>query len=155
MYCIECGQILPSILTPSTICSKCKTPVATWWDETSKTFRTNRESILPDPLPLSSTSSSTSGLSFGSGASPFYIEEKERVRMKSRVNVQSEEERVFNGALVVLEMHFQRPGAYMRKTMGEAKKMVTKTLDLSLNKAEVRYVASYPTQSLYWMDDGS
>lgn len=75
--------------------------------------------------------------------------------MKSRVNVQSEEERVFNGALVVLEMHFQRPGAYMRKTMGEAKKMVTKTLDLSLNKAEVRYVASYPTHSLYWMDDGS
>jgi hypothetical protein len=128
MYCIECGQILPSILTNSTICSKCKTPVATWWDETSKTFRTNRESILPDPGPKTAAS----------GASPFYIEEKERVRMKARVNTQSEEERVFNGALVVLEMHFERPSTYMRETMGEAKKMVTKTLDLSLNKAEVR-----------------
>lgn len=128
MYCIECGQILPSLLTNSTICSKCKTPVATWWDETSKTFRTNRESILPDPPPKSSTS----------GASPFYIEEKERVRMKARVNLQGEEERVFNAALVMLEMHFQRPAAYMRETMAEAKKMVTKTLDLSLNKAEIR-----------------
>jgi palmitoyltransferase len=132
MYCIECGQILPSVLTNSTICSKCKTPVATWWDETSKTFRTNRESILPDPSPSSKSSPS--------GASPFYVEEKERLRMKARVNRQSEEERVFNGALVVLEMHFQRPGTYMRETMGEAKKMVTKTLDLSLNRAEVRYV---------------
>ncbi len=59
--------------------------------------------------------------------------------MKSRPNRQTEEERVFNGALVVLEMHFQRPGVYMKDTMGEAKKMVAKTLDLSLNKAEVRY----------------
>jgi palmitoyltransferase len=91
MYCIECGQILPSVLTNSTICSKCKTPVATWWDETSKTFRTNRESILPDPSPSSKSSPS--------GASPFYVEEKERLRMKARVNRQSEEERVFNGAL--------------------------------------------------------
>jgi hypothetical protein len=132
MYCIECGQILPSVLTNSTICSKCKTPVATWWDETSKTFRTNRESILPDPSPSSKSSPS--------GASPFYVEEKQRLRMKARVNRQSEEERVFNGALVVLEMHFQRPGTYMRETMGEAKKMVIKTLDLSLNRAEVRYV---------------
>ncbi|KAE9380808.1 hypothetical protein N431DRAFT_396050 [Stipitochalara longipes BDJ] len=130
MYCIECGQILPSLLTNSTICSKCKTPVATWWDETSKTFRTNRESIMPDPSPKSGLSTS--------GASPFYISETERLRMKARVNKQSEEERGFNGALVVLEMHFERPNTYMRETMAEAKKMVGKTLDLSLNKAEVR-----------------
>jgi hypothetical protein len=135
MYCLECDQLLPSILTNSTICSKCKTPVATWWDETSKTFRTNRESILPDPA-------SKSSFSLTSGASTFYLEEKERVRMKARPNTQTVEERVFNGALVVLEMHFQRPGVYMRDTMGEAKKMVAKTLDLSLNKAEVRWVVS-------------
>jgi palmitoyltransferase len=137
MYCIECGQILPTILTNSTICSKCKTPVATWWDETSKTFRTNRESILPD-------SASKSSFSLTSGASLLYLEEKERAKMKSRPNRQTEEERVFNGALVVLEMHFQRPSVYMRDTMGEAKKMIAKTLDLSLNKAEVRYIVLFP-----------
>ncbi len=69
--------------------------------------------------------------------------------MKARVNRQTEEERVFNGALVVLEMHFQRPGTYMRETMGEAKKMVTKTLDLSLNRAEVRYFIPFPFLPLW------
>jgi len=135
MYCIECGQILPAILTPSTSCTKCKTPVSTWWDESSKTFRTNRESILPYPPPSKSSSFDT-GMS---RASPFYVEEGERARMASRRNKGSEEERVFNCALVVMEMHFQRPGTYMRDTMAEAKKMLAKTLDASLNKAEVRY----------------
>ncbi len=58
--------------------------------------------------------------------------------MQRRKNESTEEERNFNAALSVLEMHFERPGGYMRLAMGEVKKMVAKTLDLSLNKAEVR-----------------
>lgn len=59
-------------------------------------------------------------------------------RMRMRRNQQTEEERNFNGALVTLELHFERPGNYLMKAMVEVKKMVARTLDLSLNKAEVR-----------------
>lgn len=69
------------------------------------------------------------------------VDADERERMKRRRNNQSEEERVFNGALILLEGHFERPKKmYLSKTMVEVKKMVGKTLDLSLNRAEVRYV---------------
>jgi SpoVK/Ycf46/Vps4 family AAA+-type ATPase len=128
MLCNECGHALPSIRDSSTICSNCKVPVATWWDETSQTFRTNRESILPDP---SKTSSAM--------ASPFYVDEKDREKMRQRRNTQSIEERNFNTALVMLEGHFARPQSYMASSMVVVKKMVATTLEMSLNKADVRY----------------
>jgi palmitoyltransferase len=132
MLCNECGHALPSIRDSSTICSNCKVPVATWWDETSQTFRTNRESILPDP------SKTTSAM-----ASPFYIEEKDREKMRQRRNTQSIEERNFNTALVMLEGHFARPQSYMASSMVVVKKMVATTLEMSLNKADVRYALFY------------
>lgn len=55
-----------------------------------------------------------------------------------RRNRQTEEERNFNAALICLEHHFERPNSYLSEAMKEVKKMVAKTLDLSLNKAEVR-----------------
>jgi len=133
MLCNECGHALPSIRDSSTICSNCKVPVATWWDETSQTFRTNRESILPDP---SKTSSAM--------ASPFYVDEKDREKMRQRRNTQSIEERNFNTALVMLEGHFARPQSYMASSMVVVKKMVATTLEMSLNKADVRYAFFYP-----------
>ncbi len=60
-------------------------------------------------------------------------------KMRARRNRQSVEERNFNAALICLEHHFERPNSYLREAMVEVKKMVAKTLDLSLNKAEVRY----------------
>ncbi|KAH9206184.1 hypothetical protein DL95DRAFT_450943 [Leptodontidium sp. 2 PMI_412] len=155
MYCIECGHLLPSHRTPSTICSKCKTPLATWWDESSQTYRTNRESILPDTMnPYATHSHLHNGSGSGSGlGSPqtgiggglgvgvgggYGVSIGEIERMRSRRNEQTEEERNFNGALVTLELHFERPGNYLMKAMVEVKKMVARTLDLSLNKAEVR-----------------
>jgi hypothetical protein len=60
-------------------------------------------------------------------------------KMRSRRNRQTEEERNFNASLICLEHHFERPNSYLSKAMVEVKKMVAKTLDLSLNKAEVRY----------------
>ncbi|KAH7410659.1 hypothetical protein BKA64DRAFT_617405 [Cadophora sp. MPI-SDFR-AT-0126] len=164
MYCIECGHLLPTHRTASTICSKCKTPLATWWDETSQTYRTNRESILPDTLnPYTSHAHNGSGSPhtysgagyserIGSGISggmngsmgtgmagmSYGIPRTELDRMRERKNEQTEEERNFNGALVTLELHFERPGQYLMKAMVEVKKMVARTLDLSLNKAEVR-----------------
>ncbi|KAL2069436.1 hypothetical protein VTL71DRAFT_14115 [Oculimacula yallundae] len=59
-------------------------------------------------------------------------------RMRLRKNEQTEEERNFNGALGMLELHFERPKDYLAMAMVEVKKMVAKTLDASLNKAEVR-----------------
>ncbi|KAK0120215.1 hypothetical protein ONS95_011621 [Cadophora gregata] len=163
MYCIECGHLLPTHRTATTICSKCKTPLATWWDESSQTYRTNRESILPDTLnpytshphshshphnnggsPNSSGNSMNIGMSgmglggIGIGMGGYGITSKEMERMRERKNEQTEEERNFNGALVTLELHFERPGQYLMKAMVEVKKMVARTLDLSLNKAEVR-----------------
>lgn len=58
---------------------------------------------------------------------------------RRRVNGNSVEERFFLGSLLVLEGHFQRPQTYMGKAMGEVKKMVGATLEMSLNKADVRY----------------
>ncbi|KAG4439426.1 hypothetical protein IFR05_005073, partial [Cadophora sp. M221] len=170
MYCIECGHLLPSHRTPSTICSKCKTPLATWWDESSQTYRTNRESILPDTMNPYTTAAHThthlhtstsphtgspglgaGGLGVGVGAGygigiggigagmggTYGVPMAEMERMRQRRNEQTEEERNFNGALVTLELHFERPGSYLMKAMVEVKKMVARTLDLSLNKAEV------------------
>lgn len=56
------------------------------------------------------------------------------------MNNNSVEERFFLGALLVLEGHFQRPQTYMGKAMVEVKKMIAGTLEMSLNKADVRYV---------------
>lgn len=127
MYCIECGHALPDIRDNSTICAKCLTPLSTWWDENSQTYRTNRESIMPYPEnPYAPMELSAQYASDGT--------------MLSRRNRQTEEERNFNAALICLEHHFERPNSYLSKAMLEVKKMVAKTLDLSLNKAEVRYV---------------
>jgi hypothetical protein len=142
MLCNECGHALPSIRDSSTICSNCKVPVATWWDETSQTFRTNRESILPDP------SKTTSAM-----ASPFYIDEKDREKMRQRRNMQSIEERNFNTALVMLEGHFARPQSYMASSMVVVKKMVATTLEMSLNKADVRYAFFYPVLPLFILQE--
>ncbi|CZS96846.1 hypothetical protein WAI453_010192 [Rhynchosporium graminicola] len=196
MYCIECGSTLPTNRTPQTICSTCKTPLSTWWDESSQTYRTNRESILGGPYqralsgpvgkrhlnlnesgpnavinPNGGSGSARftharngngSGTGTGIGdlvpglrnggagmtgseiggmealAMEYGISIQEVEKMRSRRNQQTEEERNFNGALVTLELHFERPGSYLMKAMVEVKKMVGKTLDLSLNKAEVR-----------------
>jgi hypothetical protein len=59
--------------------------------------------------------------------------------MRQRRNRQTEEERCFVAALVVMELHFEKPNSYMRESMVEVKKMVARTLDASLNKSEVRY----------------
>jgi hypothetical protein len=60
-----------------------------------------------------------------------------------RRNTQSIEEKNFNGALTLLEGHFEgmKIGP---KTGPSIKKMVAGTLDKSLNKAEVRYVPRSP-----------
>lgn len=55
-----------------------------------------------------------------------------------KINTNSVEERFFLGALLVLEGHFQRPQTYMGKAMVEVKKMIASTLEMSLNKADVR-----------------
>jgi palmitoyltransferase len=122
--CNECGYPLPAIRDSSTICANCKTPVATWWDETSQTFRTNREILLPY--------SPTSSNAWNSG-------DNNLGDMASRRNTQTIEERTFSAALIMLEAHFEKVRGVGYKTMGEVKKMIAQTLDRSLNKADVRY----------------
>ncbi|MAD84995.1 MAG: hypothetical protein CL912_18710 [Deltaproteobacteria bacterium] len=78
------------------------------------------------------------GGGMGGGYGGYGVTSTEMERMRQRKNEQTEEERNFNGALVTLELHFERPGQYLMKAMVEVKKMVARTLDLSLNKAEVR-----------------
>lgn len=124
MFCIECGNPLPAIRNNHTICSKCKTPLSTWWDESSATFRTNRETILPDDQ-----------ITFKS-----HLDPKEKEMMALRKNNQSAEERVFNAALICLEHHFERPMNSMSATMDRVRKIIATTLDLSLKKADVRYL---------------
>ncbi|EKD13949.1 uncharacterized protein L3040_005441 [Drepanopeziza brunnea f. sp. 'multigermtubi'] len=169
MYCVECGQLLPSPRDASTICSKCKTPLSTWWDESTQTSRTNRESTTVPPERQSAypktaaTGSAYAMNASGSGGGSHLVERAGFVEgrgglryggaagfvvggvgfgdaegMSKRRNQQTEEERNFNAALVTLELHFERPGTYLMKAMVEVKKMVARTLDLSLNKAEVR-----------------
>jgi len=58
--------------------------------------------------------------------------------MSPRRNPQTIEERFFQAALISLELHFETKTGIGPKTMPEVKKMVSKTLDLSLNKADVR-----------------
>jgi palmitoyltransferase len=123
--CNECGYPLPAIRDSSTICTNCKTPVATWWDETSQTFRTNREILLPY--------SPTSSNAWNSG-------DNNLGDMASRRNTQTIEERTFSAALIMLEAHFEKVRGVGYKTMGEVKKMIAQTLDRSLNKADVRFV---------------
>lgn len=122
MYCIECGNRLPDVRNDSTVCSKCKTPLATWWDETSQTYRTNRESILPFATP------------------PF----GDKSMMSQRKNIQTIEERNFQAALIGLEIRFDEdtPGFGLKSipnSMPDVKKMITKTLEMSLHKSDVRY----------------
>jgi palmitoyltransferase len=123
MFCIECGNPLPDHRDDSTICSKCKTPLATWWDETSQAFRTNRESILPSPYHIN-----------GVGG--------DKGKMTVRRNIQTIEERHFQGALVCLDGHFEKLPGFGDKTMAECRAMVKSALDASLNKADVRYSLS-------------
>jgi hypothetical protein len=117
MYCIECGSVLPSMRDSSTVCPKCKTPVATWWDEDSQTPRTHREALLVAP-----ESGSGNGI------------------VGRRRNNQSIEERCFQTMLICLEQHFEKKAGLGPKTMPEVKAMIKTTLDQSLNKADVRYV---------------
>jgi palmitoyltransferase len=67
---------------------------------------------------------------------PFSLDEPDWTNQ--RPNIQSIEERSFNAALIVLELHFEREATYMAKSMVEVKKMIARTLDASLNKADVR-----------------
>jgi palmitoyltransferase len=117
MYCVECGTALPDVRDSSTVCSKCKTPVATWWDEATQSPRTHRE-VLPYAV------------------SPQFSEKK---TMSRRKNTQTVEERSFQTALICLEQHFEKKAGLGPKTMPEVKTMVKTALDQSLNKADVRY----------------
>jgi palmitoyltransferase len=120
MFCIECGNSLPEIRNSNTICSRCKTPLATWWDENSQAFRTHREAIL-DPYHLSASDTDEHGR-----------------KMTVRKNTQTIEERHFQGALICLEGHYERMPGFGDKTMAETRAMVKGALDASLNKADVR-----------------
>jgi palmitoyltransferase len=121
MYCIECGNRLPDLRNDSTVCSKCKTPLATWWDETSQTYRTNRESILPFATP------------------PY----GDKSIMSQRKNTQTIEERCFQAALIGLEIRYDEAAWFglnsLPTSWPEIKKMITNTLDKSLHKSDVRY----------------
>ncbi|KAH8684475.1 hypothetical protein BGZ60DRAFT_366265 [Tricladium varicosporioides] len=136
-YCTQCGHPLPApeLRDKTTICAKCKVPIATWWDEDSQTFRTNREVIMPYTPPLGSptTYSGTGGTStpyaYRNGAEGHEFEVK---------NTQTVEESNFCGALIVLEGHFEKGRLMGPQTMEQTKKMVAMTLDRSLNKPDVR-----------------
>lgn len=121
MFCVECGNPLPEQRDSSTVCSKCKTPVATWWDEASGTYRTHREYLTPY--------AELSALQTGSGGGP--------LGSTVRENVQSIEERHFQAALISVELHFERR-TELPKTSAAVKQIITKTLDLSLNRTDVR-----------------
>lgn len=146
MFCIECGHPLPTLRSDSTICSKCKTPLATWWDESSQSFRTNRESILPSPYHISSGESIN--ISGGEGVDINGVGGEQGSNMSIRRNVQSIEERHFQGALVCLEGHFEKLPGFGDKTMAECRAMVKSALEASLNKADVRFV-SHPLLLCY------
>jgi len=59
--------------------------------------------------------------------------------MSQRKNEQSIEERSFQATLVCLELHFAVDSGLGPKTMPEVKKMIARTLDMSLNRADVRF----------------
>jgi hypothetical protein len=81
---------------------------------------------------------SKSGSGSGSGGSKFG-------KLFKRKNVQSIEEKSFNGALVAVKAHFEGL-KFGPKSSPEVRKMVAGTLDKSLNAADVRSVPS-PLQS--------
>lgn len=120
MLCIECGNLLPEIRDSSTACKTCGTLVSTWWDEESQTHRTNRESIFAVPPST----------------------------MSRRKNAQTIEERGFQACLICLELHFAPVGGLGPKTMPEVKKMIGNALDMSLNRAEVRFVCCFGSSKL-------
>ncbi|TEY38791.1 hypothetical protein BOTCAL_0475g00060 [Botryotinia calthae] len=92
MYCAECGHPLPDIRDDNTTCSKCKTRLGTWWDESSKTMRTNREAFVPTNM-----MSEIMG-----GRSHFEINKK----VSERTNTYGLEERGFLATLTMLEMRW-------------------------------------------------
>ncbi|KAJ8063364.1 hypothetical protein OCU04_008593 [Sclerotinia nivalis] len=126
MYCAECGHPLPDIRDDNTTCSKCKTRLGTWWDESSKTMRTNREAFVPTNM-----MSELMG-----GRSHFEINKK----VSERTNTYGLEERGFLATLTMLEMRWGPGGAagLGRKTMEGLGKMIRSTLDMSLSRGEVR-----------------
>ncbi|TVY39740.1 hypothetical protein LSUB1_G004172, partial [Lachnellula subtilissima] len=126
MLCAECSHPLPTNRTPQTICAKCKTPLATWWDETTQTHRTNRESIMVETFDINAKNGALGNGYGGNG------------KFKRR-NVQSIEEKSFNGALVAVKGHFEGL-KFGPKSSPEVRKMVAGTLDKSLNAADVRFV---------------
>ena len=62
--------------------------------------------------------------------------------MTVRRNTQSIEERNFQGALICLGGHFENPPGFGDRTMAECRAMVKSALDASLNRTDVRYVAT-------------
>ncbi|KAF7891048.1 uncharacterized protein EAF02_001373 [Botrytis sinoallii] len=126
MYCAECGHPLPDIRDDNTTCSKCKTRLGTWWDESSKTMRTNREAFVPTNM-----MSEIMG-----GRSHFEINKK----VSERTNTYGLEERGFLATLTMLEMRWGPGGGagLGRKTMEGLGKMIRSTLDMSLSRGEVR-----------------
>lgn len=64
--------------------------------------------------------------------------------MSQRKNIQTIEERNFQAALIGLEIRFDEdtPGFGLKSipnSMPDVKKMITKTLEMSLHKSDVRY----------------
>ncbi|RAL67267.1 hypothetical protein DID88_008031 [Monilinia fructigena] len=110
----------------NTTCSKCKTRLGTWWDESSKTMRTNREAFVPTNM-----MSELMG-----GRTHFEIGKK----VSERTNTYGLEERGFLATLTMLEMRWGPGGGagLGRKTMEGLGKMIRSTLDMSLSRGEVR-----------------
>ena len=110
MNCAECGTSYNRDI--STACPKCKTPAIN-----TGAPRVQREFLLP-----------------------FAVDSDSGDAMTRRPNTQTIEERYFQGALICLELRYETKGGIGPKTIPEVKKMVGHTLELSLNKADVRYV---------------
>lgn len=64
---------------------------------------------------------------------------RNNVQVSRRKNIYPLEARGFLMALTCLEAHFQRLPGFERRTMPQVKKIVSQTLEMSLQRADVRY----------------
>lgn len=137
-YCVKCGTAIPKPLTVRTVCTKCAVPIANWFD--FDTMEDRPYDVSPSPPTQTSQQNGSQYHNAGLGERFETISLNDRLggERRRKVNENSVEERFFLGALLVLEGHFQRPQTYMGKAMVEVKKMIASTLEMSLNKADVR-----------------
>lgn len=121
MACSECGNLNPGPDPNSTglVCNKCHSPTPPKLVIKGVHQPNGPESLLITPTTMS-----------------------------RRSNYQTIEERSFQAVLVCLELHFAVDSGLGPKTMPEVKKMLGQTLDMSLNKADVRFDSS---ATLSWM----